>query len=94
VVKDNAKKVRTLLGGKVITGFAGAAVDAITLFERLESKLEQYPQVLRPPLPHHLTPDLAFNPTTSKLAANLFMSIARILMIRRILISRSSAPPP
>jgi ATP-dependent HslUV protease subunit HslV len=45
VVKDNAKKVRTLLGGKVITGFAGAAVDAITLFERLESKLEQYPQV-------------------------------------------------
>uniref|UniRef100_A0A6T8GSA4 HslU--HslV peptidase n=1 Tax=Hemiselmis andersenii TaxID=464988 RepID=A0A6T8GSA4_HEMAN len=47
VVKDNAKKVRRLQDGKVITGFAGAAVDAITLFEKLETKLEQYPQLLR-----------------------------------------------
>jgi len=47
VVKDNAKKVRLLQGGSVITGFAGAAVDAITLFEKLEAKLEQYPQLLR-----------------------------------------------
>jgi len=42
VVKSNAKKVRPLAGGSVIAGFAGATADAITLFERLEAKLEQY----------------------------------------------------
>ena len=47
VVKDNARKVRTLQNGKVITGFAGAAVDALALFDRLESKLEQYPELMR-----------------------------------------------
>ena len=43
IVKANAKKVRRLGGGAVIGGFAGATADAFTLFERLESKLEQYP---------------------------------------------------
>src|SRR5499433_694365 len=42
-VKANAKKVRRLGKGDVIGGFAGATADAFTLFERLESKLEQYP---------------------------------------------------
>jgi len=42
VVKSNARKVRRLAGGKVIAGFAGTTADAITLFERLEAKLEQY----------------------------------------------------
>src|SRR5579864_2576393 len=42
VVKSKARKVRQLAGGKVIAGFAGATADAITLFERLEAKLEQY----------------------------------------------------
>jgi len=46
VMKHNAKKVRRLAGGKVIGGFAGATADAFTLFERLESKLEQYPDQL------------------------------------------------
>ena len=41
VIKSNARKVRTLASGKVITGFAGATADAFTLFERLESKLEK-----------------------------------------------------
>ena len=41
VIKSNAKKVRTLASGKVITGFAGATADAFALFERLESKLEK-----------------------------------------------------
>ncbi len=41
VVKSNAKKVRSIAGGKVITGFAGATADAFSLFERLESKLEK-----------------------------------------------------
>ncbi len=48
VMKSNARKVRLLAGGKVIGGFAGATADAFTLFERLETKLEQYPnQLLR-----------------------------------------------
>ncbi len=48
VIKSNAKKVRRLGKGDVIGGFAGATADAFTLFERLESKLEQYPgQLMR-----------------------------------------------
>ena len=42
VLKSNARKVRTLAGGDVIVGFAGATADAFTLCERLESKLEQH----------------------------------------------------
>ncbi len=43
VIKSNARKVRPLAGGSVIAGFAGATADAMTLFERLEGRLEQYP---------------------------------------------------
>ena len=46
VMKSNARKLRRLGGGAVIAGFAGATADAFTLFERLESKLEQYPDQL------------------------------------------------
>jgi ATP-dependent HslUV protease, peptidase subunit HslV len=42
IVKSNARKVRRLGDGGVIAGFAGTTADAITLFERLEAKLEQY----------------------------------------------------
>ncbi len=42
VMKPNARKVRPLGDGMVITGFAGATADAFTLFERLERKLEQF----------------------------------------------------
>ena len=43
VIKGNARKVRRLADDNVIAGFAGATADAFALFERLESKLEQYP---------------------------------------------------
>jgi ATP-dependent HslUV protease, peptidase subunit HslV len=43
VMKANANKVRTLRGGKILAGFAGAAADAFTLFEKFEEKLERYP---------------------------------------------------
>ncbi|MBL1431070.1 ATP-dependent protease subunit HslV [Oceanicaulis sp. AH-315-P02] len=47
VIKGNAQKVRKLgTSGQVITGFAGATADAMALFERLETKLEQYPTQL------------------------------------------------
>jgi len=42
VMKHQARKVRRLYHGQVITGFAGATADAFTLFDRLEQKLEQY----------------------------------------------------
>ena len=43
VVKSAARKVRRIGDGSVVAGFAGATADAFTLFERLETKLEQYP---------------------------------------------------
>ncbi len=43
VIKSNARKVRPLGKSGVIAGFAGATADAMTLFERLEAKLEQHP---------------------------------------------------
>jgi ATP-dependent HslUV protease subunit HslV len=47
IVKGNARKVRTLAGGRVIAGFAGGTADAFTLFELFESKLEQYGNLTR-----------------------------------------------
>ena len=47
IMKGNARKVRRIgKGGGVIAGFAGATADAFTLLERLEAKLEQYPDQL------------------------------------------------
>lgn len=46
ILKGNARKVRPLAGGAVISGFAGATADAFALFERLEQKLERFPSQL------------------------------------------------
>ena len=43
VMKANAQKVRALKGGRILAGFAGAAADAFTLYEKFEEKLERYP---------------------------------------------------
>ena len=42
VMKNDAKKIRTLYDGKVVTGFAGAAADAFALLERFEAKLRDH----------------------------------------------------
>ena len=42
VMKNNARKVRRLMEGKVLCGFAGATADAFTLFDRFEGKLKEY----------------------------------------------------
>ena len=42
VMKNNARKVRRLMDGKVLCGFAGATADAFTLFDRFEAKLKEY----------------------------------------------------
>src|SRR5258705_10503050 len=46
VIKSQARKVRSIIRGDVIGGFAGATADAFTLFERLEAKLRQDPAQL------------------------------------------------
>ncbi|MDD5434379.1 MAG: ATP-dependent protease subunit HslV [Nitrospira sp.] len=42
IMKHNAKKIRRMYNGTILSGFAGGAADALTLFERFEAKLEQY----------------------------------------------------
>ncbi len=42
VLKQKARKIRTLYKGKVIAGFSGATSDAFALFSRFEAKLEEY----------------------------------------------------
>ena len=42
VIKSTAKKVRKIENRDVVAGFAGSTADALTLFERLESKLEKH----------------------------------------------------
>ncbi|MCP1211901.1 ATP-dependent protease subunit HslV [Acetobacter okinawensis] len=47
VIKGNARKVRRIgPSGAILAGFAGATADAFTLLERLEAKLERYPNQL------------------------------------------------
>jgi len=43
IMKSDANKIRKLLDGKVITGFAGSTADAFALLERFETKLKDYP---------------------------------------------------
>lgn len=43
IIKSTTRKVRRLGKGDIIAGFAGSTADALTLFERLEAKLEKHP---------------------------------------------------
>jgi len=42
IMKHNAKKIRRMYNDKVLAGFAGTTADAMTLFEKFETKLEAY----------------------------------------------------
>lgn len=44
IMKGDAVKIRRLLEGRVLTGFAGATADAFALLERFEAKLKDFPQ--------------------------------------------------
>ncbi|MGD9127802.1 MAG: ATP-dependent protease subunit HslV [Planctomycetia bacterium] len=44
VMKADAMKIRHLLDGQVLVGFAGASADAFALLERFEAKLKDFPQ--------------------------------------------------
>lgn len=41
-VKHTARKIRRLHNGQVLAGFAGSTADALTLFARLEAKIEEH----------------------------------------------------
>ena len=43
IMKSDAMKIRTLLDGKVLCGFAGSTADAFALLERFEEKLKDSP---------------------------------------------------
>jgi len=47
VAKNNVKKIRSLLDGKILAGFAGSTADAFTLLERFEGKLNTYPSNMK-----------------------------------------------
>ena len=42
IMKQTARKVRRLYNDKVLAGFAGSVADAFTLFEKFETKLQQF----------------------------------------------------
>jgi ATP-dependent HslUV protease subunit HslV len=42
VMKHQSTKIRKLYNNKILAGFAGAAADAFTLFEKFEEKLERF----------------------------------------------------
>ena len=42
VLKHTTRKVRTLMDGEVLAGFAGSTADAVTLFEKFDAKLREY----------------------------------------------------
>jgi ATP-dependent HslUV protease subunit HslV len=42
IMKQKSRKIRLLYNDSILAGFAGAAADAFTLFERFEEKLERY----------------------------------------------------
>ncbi len=42
VVKSTAVKIRKMAGGKILSGFAGSVADALTLYDKLDGKLETY----------------------------------------------------
>lgn len=81
VIKGNARKVRRL--GKdhsVIAGFAGATADALTLFDRLEAKLEKHPgQLTRAAV--ELAKDWRTDRYLRRLEASLIVADAQVTFV-------------
>lgn len=47
VLKHKARKIRSLLDGKILAGFAGSVADALTLFDKFEKQAEAHPTSLK-----------------------------------------------
>lgn len=78
VVKPNARKVRRLgTNRNVIAGFAGATADALTLIDRLETKIDEHPdQLLRACV--NLAKDWRMDKYLRRLDASLLVCDSRI----------------
>lgn len=80
IIKGGARKVRRLADGAVIAGFAGSTADALTLFERLEQKLERFPaQLARAAV--ELAKDWRTDRYLRRLEAMLIVADARTLLV-------------
>ena len=80
VMKSDTRKIRPLLDGQVITGFAGSTADAFTLLERLETKLEATPgQLARAAV--ELAKDWRTDKYLQKLEAMLIVSDGNALYV-------------
>lgn len=80
IIKGGARKVRRLADGGVIAGFAGSTADALTLFERLEQKLERFPAQL-PRAAVELAKDWRTDRYLRRLEAMLIVADARALLV-------------
>jgi ATP-dependent HslUV protease subunit HslV len=79
-LKHRARKVRRMYRDKVLTGFAGATADAFTLFERFESKLEEFSgNLLRASV--ELAKDWRTDKFLRRLEAMLLVADARTILV-------------
>lgn len=80
ILKSNVKKLRTLANSTIVAGFAGSTADALTLFERLEAKLEKHShQLLRSAV--ELAKDWRMDKYLRKLEAMLIVADKKNILI-------------
>jgi ATP-dependent HslUV protease subunit HslV len=80
IMKQSAVKIRTMSGGKVMAGFAGAVADALTLFDRFENQLERSSGNLRKAAVD-LTKDWRTDRYLRRLEAQLVLADAGTLLL-------------
>ena len=80
IMKGTAIKIRTMLGGRVLAGFAGAVADALTLFDRFETQLERSSGNLRKAAVD-LTKDWRTDRYLRRLEAQLVLADADTLLL-------------
>lgn len=80
IMKGTAVKIRTMSGGRVLAGFAGAVADALTLFDRFETQLERSSGNLRKAAVD-LTKDWRTDRYLRRLEAQLVLADAETLLL-------------
>ncbi|MCA9153142.1 MAG: ATP-dependent protease subunit HslV [Pirellulaceae bacterium] len=80
IMKSDAVKIRKLLGGSVLCGFAGGSADAFALLERFEAKLKDYPSNV-PRAATELAKEWRTDRALRRLEALLTVADARCLLL-------------
>ncbi|HEX6507022.1 MAG TPA: ATP-dependent protease subunit HslV [Chloroflexota bacterium] len=80
IMKQTAVKIRTMYGGRVLAGFAGAVADALALFDRFETQLERSNGNLRKAAVD-LTKDWRTDRYLRRLEAQLVLADASTLLL-------------